>query len=82
MTRRFRSLALSYWTPILVGLVLLGLHLVWAIRWEPTKRGEVVTGFGAALIVLGLFVASRPYIRSGLRALIEESLGPAQLPFQ
>jgi hypothetical protein len=60
-----RRLALSYWTPPLAGLVLLALHLVWAIRWEPGRRGEIATGFGACLIVLGLLVAARPYIRAG-----------------
>lgn len=61
-----RRLALTYWTPVAAGLVLLGLHLTWAIRWEPTKRGEILTGFGACLIVLGLLVAARPLIGSGL----------------
>lgn len=65
MLSRLKLLALSYWTPILVGLALLGLHLAWAIRWDPARRGEIVTGFGASLIVLGLFVAARPYIRAG-----------------
>ncbi len=76
MTRRLRSLALSYWTPVLVGLALLGVHLAWAIRWEPARRGEVVTGFGAAMIVLGLFVAARPYIRLGLGPFIRGALTP------
>lgn len=60
-----RRLALSYWTPIALGIVLLGLHLAWAIWWEPARRGEIATGFGASLIVLGLLVAARPYIRAG-----------------
>lgn len=71
-----RRLALSYWTPITFGVALLGLHLAWAIRWEPTKRGEAVTGFGACLIVLGLLVGSRPYIRSGLQAVAAQQAFP------
>ncbi|MCJ2074784.1 hypothetical protein MKK68_03845 [Methylobacterium sp. E-016] len=71
-----RRLALSYWTPIGAGLVLLSLHLAWAIRWEPSKRGEVVTGFGACLIVLGLLIAARPYIRSGMRHFVDAEVGP------
>lgn len=71
-----RRLALSYWTPALAGVVLLGLHLVWAIRWDPARRGEIATGFGAGLIVLGLLVAARPYIRSGVRHLVDTEVGP------
>ncbi|MEE7441104.1 hypothetical protein [Methylobacterium oryzae] len=66
-----RRLSLSYWTPVVAGLVLLGLHLTWAIRWEPAKRGEAVTGFGACLIVLGLLVAARPYIRAGRQGMYD-----------
>ncbi|CAA2161158.1 hypothetical protein MBRA_06318 [Methylobacterium brachiatum] len=68
----YRRLALSYWTPVVLGAVMLGLHLAWAIRWEPAKRGEVVTGFGACLIVLGLLVAARPYLTTGLKGAIDK----------
>ena len=71
-----RRLALSYWTPILAGLVLLGLHLVWAIRWDPARRGEIATGFGACLIVLGLVVAARPYVRAGRGATVAHNMPP------
>ena len=71
-----RRLALSYWTPTFAGLVLLGLHLAWAIRWDPARRGEIVTGFGACMIVLGLLVAARPYIRAGVRQLVDAEVGP------
>lgn len=71
-----RRVALSHWTPILAGVVLLGLHVAWAIRWEPTKRGEVVTGFGACLIVLGLLVAARPYLRAGRNAAADQAMSP------
>ena len=38
------------------------------------KRGEAVTGFGACLIVLGLLVAARPYVRAGKARLIDAAL--------
>lgn len=71
-----RRLALSYWTPSLAGLALLGLHLAWAVRWDPGRRGEIATGFGACLIVLGLAVAARPYIRAGRAATVAHNMPP------
>lgn len=71
-----RRLALSYWTPIGLGVVLFGTHLAWAIRWAPGKRGEVVTGFGACLIVLGLLVAARPYLRAGREVATADAMKP------
>ena len=61
-----RSLT-SYWTAAILGLVLLGVYIAWGVWWEPGKRGEVVTGFGASLVVLGIFLAAHPFIRAGIR---------------
>nr|WP_137830886.1 hypothetical protein [Methylobacterium sp. L1A1] len=76
-----RLLAASYRTVIALGTVLLGLHLAWAIRWEPARRGEIATGFGACLIILGLWVAPRPYIRTGLGPIIEAALPRSRATF-
>lgn len=76
MTLRFRPFVLPYWILLLAGAGLLGMHVAWAIWGEPDKRGEVVTGFGALLIVLGLIVAARPYLRLGLGPFIQNALTP------
>lgn len=68
-----RRLALSHWTPAFAGLGLLVVHLAWGAWWEPAKRGEIATGYGACLIVLGLLVAARPYIRAGRTALYAQA---------
>lgn len=41
---------------------------------DKAAGGEVVSGFGAVLVVLGVFVGSRPYIRAGVGGLIEAGL--------
>lgn len=63
-----RRIALSYWTVILIGALILAVH---ARFWfsHPSARAENLSGLGAALIVLGLVVAARPFIRSGTHGL-------------
>lgn len=51
--------------------------LILHVRWYTVDKaagGEVVSGFGAALVVLGVLVASRPYIRTGFAGLVEAGL--------
>lgn len=74
-----RRLATSNWTAITLGLTILALHVAWAVWLEPTRRGEIVTGFGASMIVFGLLVAARPFLTTGLEAAVdrEASAGPA-----
>jgi len=68
-----RRLAASYWVQAAsaVGAVLL--HAVW---WsaDPKHHGEIVSGFGAALIVLGVWIAAGPYIRDGFAVLVEKAM--------
>ena len=75
-----KRLAVSYWSVTLVGAVLFGLHAWW---WSarPAQRGEIVSGFGATLIVVGLWVAARPYIRAGVQGIAEAQIqAPQFLP--
>lgn len=72
-----RRLALSYHPPIYLGLVLAALHLAWGIWGEPHHRGEVVSGYGSCLIVLGLLVAARPYVLGGREAATSRAMKPS-----
>ena len=80
MTRLLRSLALSDRTIVITGAMLAGAHVAWGVWLEPTKRGEILTGFGACLIVLGLLVAARPYLATGLDALVDKEASAAPAP--
>lgn len=75
-----RRVALSYWTVCLIGLALFGVH-AWFWSSYPAHRAEVISGFGAALIVLGLWVAARPFIRSGLAVMVGQAMPPLQGAF-
>lgn len=70
---RFRTIASSYWTALALGALAIFLHVRWYVV-DKAAGGEVVSGFGAVLVVLGVFVGSRPYIRAGVAGLIEAGL--------
>ena len=57
-----RALGLSHWTVLAAGIVIFFLHVCWFIRVRPDHRLEVVSGFGAMLIVLGIWVAALPFL--------------------
>jgi hypothetical protein len=69
-------LALSYYPPLYLGLVLAAIHLAWGVWGEPQHRGEVVSGYGSCLIVLGLLVAARPYVLGGREAATTRAMKP------
>lgn len=71
-----RRLALSYRPPLYLGLFLAALHLAWGVLWEPQHRGEIVSGFGSCMIVLGLLVAARPYVLGGREAATIRAMRP------
>ena len=69
---RLRMVALSYRTVALLGSLAIVLH----VRWYTVDKApgdEVVSGFGAALVVLGIFVAARPFLRAGVRGMAEQT---------
>ncbi len=68
-----RTTAASYWTALGLGVAAIVLH----VRWYTVDKawgGEVVSGLGAALVVLGVLVASRPYVRLGYSGLVQAGL--------
>ena len=67
-----REAALSYWTVGIVALIVIAGHIRWFTRGGPTA--EVISGFGAAFVVLGIWVAARPFLRMGVRAMAEQSV--------
>lgn len=73
-TSSFRKAVLSYWTVAIVGLSILAGHVRWYIRGGPAA--EVFSGFGAALVVLGIWIAARPYLRVGLQKLVSAAVPP------
>lgn len=71
-----RALGLSHWTALAAGIVIFVLHVCWLIRVSPDHRLEVVSGFGAMLIVLGIWVAALLFLRKGLKKTAADSMPP------
>ena len=65
---RLRQGASSYRTVAVVGAVMTGLHVAWLAHSD--HAGEVVSGFGSVLVVLGVWVAAFPFIRHGLTRVV------------
>lgn len=77
---RFRRIALSYWTILAIGIVLLLFHAWWFVATSATRRPEAVSGFGASVAALGIYMAVRFFLRKGIRRGIEEMTGHAMPP--
>ena len=56
------------------GTALLALNWITALHerwlWRSAHAGEVVPGYGAALVMLGVFVGARPYLRAGVQRMV------------
>ena len=74
---RLRTVALSYRTVALMRAVVLVLHVRW-YTVDKAAGGEAVSGFGAALVVLGILVAARPFLRAGVRGMAEQTVQQTQ----
>jgi len=73
-----RRISLSYWPVTAAAVIAIALHVIWFMNSPPAQRGEVITGSGAALIVLGLWVAARPFVRSGIEAATGQAMPPVR----
>lgn len=69
---RARATIASYWTSFIAIVVMSGLHLRWLLR--SAHAGDVLSAYGAGLVVLGVLVGSRPYLRSGIGNMVARSL--------
>ncbi len=70
---RLRTISSSYWTALALVALAMFLHVRW-YTVDKAAGAEVVSGFGAALVALGVLVGSKPYIRAGIAGLIEAGL--------
>jgi len=64
------------WTVLAVGIVFLLLHAQWFIRVSPNHQAEVVSGFGAVLIVLGIWLVALPFLRKGIEKATADAMPP------
>lgn len=80
-----RGITVRHWPIIREGLAhygtaLLALNWMTALHerwlWRSAHAGEVVSGYGAGLIMLGVFVGARPYLRAGISRTVEAGLPP------
>ncbi len=69
---KLRVAAASYWTAGAAWAVMTALHLRWLQR--SAHAGDVLSAYGAGLVVLGLLVAARPFIRGGLSAAVQAAM--------
>jgi hypothetical protein len=70
----WKRVVLNYWTPIVLGVALLVPHAWWFALCSADTRSEPVAGFGALMIVLGLLVAARPFVLTGIRGTARQSV--------
>ena len=77
LAERTRAAAASYWTAVAAWAVMSALH--WRWLWRSAHAGDVLSAYGAGLVVLGLLVAARPFIRAGVRPTAIQSVA-AQAP--
>ena len=70
----FKKAVTAWITIFAVGILILLPH-TWWFWMLPHQRSEAVSGFGAALIVLGIWVVASPFIRKG----VDES-APSAMP--
>ena len=67
-----RTAAASYTTAIVAFIVMTALHLRWLHL--SAHAGDVLSAYGAGLVVLGVLVGSRPYLRTGFAGLVDAVL--------
>lgn len=72
LAERARAAAASYWTAGAAWAVMSGLH--WRWLWHSAHAGDVLSAYGAGLVVLGVLVGSRPYLRAGFSQLVAAGL--------
>jgi hypothetical protein len=65
---------LSYWSTLCVGVIVLVLHVFWFV--QTAHRAEVISGLGASIIALGIWIGARPYIRSGIAIATARAMPP------
>lgn len=61
------------WTAAVLGIVVVAAHVFWFFGSE--HQGEVVSGLGGSVTVVGILVAAQPYIRKGVRQAAREQAG-------
>ena len=67
-----RAALASCWTAGIAWGVMTALHGRWLVR--STHAGDVLSAYGAGLVVLGVLVGSRPYLRAGFTGLVQAGL--------
>ncbi len=79
LVERARAAAASYWTAGAAWAVMSALH--WRWLWRSAHAGDVLSAYGAGLVVLGVWVAARPYLRNGLEPWIAAVLPQDQATY-
>lgn len=62
-----RTVAASYWTALALGVLAIFLHVRW-YTVDNAPGGEVVSGFGAALVTIGIVLGVASLLRDGLQS--------------
>lgn len=68
-----RRVTASEWTAAVLGALVVAAHVYWFVASE--HQAEVLSGLGGSLTVLGILVATQPYIRKGVRQAGREQAG-------
>ena len=75
-----KKILLSNCAAVVGGVVLFVLHLHWFLVTRPDRGVDAISGLGAALVALGIWLAVRPFFRKGIRRAIEEATGKDMSP--
>lgn len=69
----------SYWTAGIAWSVMTALHGRWL--WRSTHAGEVLTAYGAGVVVLGLWVAVLELVRAGIATTVRRQVAQEPIWF-
>ena len=72
---RLKRIILSNWVAVSVAAILVIGHARWFAITDSDRKAEAVSGFGAAVVALGIWLAVRPFFRKGIWRAIEEAAG-------
>ena len=80
ITSVIKKVVLNNGAAVVCGIALILAHVWWFVTTGADRKVEAVSGLGAALVALGIWLAVRPFFRKGICRAIEEATGKEMPP--